>query len=471
MEIENISDYWNAAAEIQVEEDLERQRELAFEESYRIALENGFFVPEGRKSVAKVNEFAYHMRKNYEMIYSGHDFYHWEDGYYQVLPEIKLKYLLSKATMGRSDSPGGWKGLFVENCAQEGFHAFEEMEPTDGFLNLANGVLDVKNKKVTNHNPKFPFYYRMNIAYDENARCPTFMKFLHDVFAGDKDSALLVQQFIAYSMIGGDPFLHKALCLVGEGRNGKSTLLDVITALLGHDNVSTVSLGKIGSNFNAAMLNGKLANIVEESPTKEIDSESFKNIIGGGSITMEKKYKDPIRGSVHARFIFATNHMPVFKDRSAGLVDRLEFLKFPRYFKESERDYGLKDILMNELPGILNWVLEVLPIDKKTFRLVIPKPSVELKQEYEVDSNSIMYFVSECIEITSRPIDVCNQVDLYRAYCLFCQYENIAPLSNKKFGKGVVSAVQKCGLEWEMDDIKTDRDNRGKRFRGFRLKA
>lgn len=469
----DMSDYFGEIETIYSEAEMKREKENAFLERYEIAKQNGFFIPEGRtKNKACVNELAYHMRRNYNLIHSGHDFYFWNDAHYQKMPELKLKYLIGRETDGKTNEQNGFKNGFVETCAQEGFAAFDDMSGVDGFLNLKNGILDVRGKRLLPHSPDFPFYYRMNLAYDPKAECPGFMKFLDQVFDGDKDSAHLIRQFIAYTMIGGEPFLHKALCLVGSGRNGKSVLLDIIRELLGRENVSSVSMGKLDRSVNAAMLNGKLANIVEEGPTGKIDAESFKNITAGGNITMEKKYKDPIDGTIYARFIFATNSMPIFQDNTIGLVDRLKFIHFPRYFREEERDGTLKDVLLNnELPGILNWVLEELPIDKSSFKLIDPLPSKMLLSEYLEDSNSVHYFVGEKIEITSNENDIEYQSRLYEAFRLFCQYEGIKEISNRLFKKKLIISLQKHGLEWTREKIEIKRNNVGQRLRGFKLRG
>lgn len=79
--------------------------------------------------------------------------------------------------------------------------------------------------------------------------------------------------------------------LLGPGGNGKSTFLEVVTKMLGSDNVSAVTLQALNDDkFAPARLYGKLANVFADLPPKALTSASiFKAIVGGDTISLERK--------------------------------------------------------------------------------------------------------------------------------------------------------------------------------------
>ena len=56
----------------------------------------------------------------------------------------------------------------------------------------------------------------------------------------------------------------KAVILVGEKSNGKSTFLHVVKNMLGDKNIASLDLKELGDRFKTAELFGKLANIGDD---------------------------------------------------------------------------------------------------------------------------------------------------------------------------------------------------------------
>jgi len=95
------------------------------------------------------------------------------------------------------------------------------------------------------HSYKYMFKYCSPVEYSPTAECPLWEKFLMEVFNNNIELYDLAQRLFGYIIIGGRPFLHRAFCLYGNGRNGKSTFLDVLKAVLGKESYSVVSMAKL----------------------------------------------------------------------------------------------------------------------------------------------------------------------------------------------------------------------------------
>ena len=64
----------------------------------------------------------------------------------------------------------------------------------------------------------------------------------------------------------------KAVILVGDKSNGKSTYIEMLHAMLGDKNISTLDFKELDDRFSTAMLFGKLANLGDDI------SDSFKDL-------------------------------------------------------------------------------------------------------------------------------------------------------------------------------------------------
>jgi P4 family phage/plasmid primase-like protien len=286
----------------------------------------------------------------------------------------------------------------------------------DGLINVNNGVIDVKSGTLLPHSHEYLFKYCSPVDFDENADCPNWETFLMTIFKGNIELIDLAQRLFGYILIGGKPFLHRAFVLYGNGRNGKSTFLDVLRAVIGADAYSTVSMAKLDKEFSLVNIDGKLANIVEETPNDEINAEIFKTLVGGGEVQAAHKGFDEFTFRCNARFVFACNDMPIFKDKSRGLEERLVFIPFERYFEEHERDTKITEKLLCELPGIFNWALMGV-------RMILRDPQIPnyeslkiSKELYKTETNSIYAWCKDhiVIEENAPSISISAVYDRYK---------------------------------------------------------
>jgi putative DNA primase/helicase len=241
-------------------------------------------------------------------------------------------------------------------------------EPSPDAINVRNGIvrIDLESGKheFTAHTPAHLSPVQLPINYKRKATSEFWEQFISETFPDDAQE--VAYQIPAWLMIP-DVSLQKAILLIGEGANGKSTYLSAVRAFIGKPNTSSVSLQKIESNtFAAAQLVGKLANICPDLPSTHLESTSvFKNIVGGDSINVERKNGHAFDVTVYSRLVFSANHLPRSNDSSFAFFRRWIVLPFERTFEEGEQiprrilDARLRDA--NELSGVFNHALKALP--------------------------------------------------------------------------------------------------------------
>ena len=107
---------------------------------------------------------------------------------------------------------------------------------------------------------------RRSFDFDAAAKCPEWEHALQVIFDGDTKRTLCFQKFCGYALMPHCKF-HKASYLRGSGRNGKSTLLNVVRALFGDDNSTSLEPSDFADKFSLVHLKDALINICTDAKT------------------------------------------------------------------------------------------------------------------------------------------------------------------------------------------------------------
>ena len=127
---------------------------------------------------------------------------------------------------------------------------------------------------------------QLPISFNPDAQCPQFLTFLNTKLP-DTSLRAIVQEIAGY-LLTSSSRLQRAFLIIGKRRTGKSTLIKVLTALLGKENVSNVSLDRLGDRFQTAAIDGKLANFSTELNVKTFVQDGIlKAIITGDDVMGE----------------------------------------------------------------------------------------------------------------------------------------------------------------------------------------
>lgn len=345
-------------------------------------------------------------------------------------------------------------------------------DSTNRKLNLQNGVLDLETGQLFDHGPQYGFMGILPYSYDPDAKAPLFLKFLDDVTEGNKDLATLLLQFAGYAISGDRCWYHKALILIGSGRNGKSTFNDILKELVGPSNYSTLSLTALNGDQKRAMLEGKLVNFGDENnPKAMIDSEMFKSLVAGEEYDIKEVYKRPYTVKNKTKMIFNCNNMPNTSDRTHGYFSRLLFAPFNARFTQElgnvDTDMGEK--LKTELPGILNLVLSAYEKVLKTKKFIEVEASLKVKRDYEESLDTFEHWFSDRAIVTS-PEERTLGNELYNDYVKYCEannYERFERENRIEFGRKLSRKAKSSAL-FNYKQAKVDGKN-GYYFYGIKI--
>lgn len=304
-------------------------------------------------------------------------------------------------------------------------------------LNLKNGMFNIDNAELTPHDPKFLSTIQLPVEYDPDADCPIWMNTLEGIFGDksmeDKTKAIEVLQEFFGLCLTKEVKYEKALFMLGEGRNGKSTLLYALENILGQANYSAVTLEALIKPNYVSEIFGKLANVsIETNAKSSIYDAMFKTIVSGDTCTADRKYGHPFKFRPFCKMIFALNNMPQVNDKTDAFYKRLITLKLTRQFSDIEQDRSLKTKILSELNGIFLWMVAGYH-RLKARGYFDPGASIEQEtSDYRMENNSVLTFVEE--KCTRGATCLIAKDTLYEVYRDWCKDSGMMALSKNRFG-------------------------------------
>lgn len=284
-----------------------------------------------------------------------------------------------------------------------------------------------------------------NVIYDPNAECPTWEKFLMQIFNNDYELIDYVQKAIGYSL-SGDVSEQCLFIMWGCGANGKSTFLNTIQEILGDYSCSASTdsfMKKNGDQSNdIARLRGMRLVTTSEVEQGEALSESLiKQITGEDELTARFLYGEYFSFRPTFKIFMATNHKPKIKGSDNGIWRRIKLIPFTVTIPPEQRDKNLGAKLKAEASGILNWMLRGYAKWKEE-GLKDPAVVREANEEYRDDMDSVGAFIRECLNV-----DATNQMrlpnkNIYEVYLKWTSENNESPLTQK----GLATRLQEKGF-------------------------
>lgn len=304
-------------------------------------------------------------------------------------------------------------------------------------INLLNGIYNLITDELEPHTPDKVFITQIPVAYDSDAECLNFDKFLHEITDSSRpEDVQTIYEVIGYCMIP-DTRIQRSLMLVGDGANGKSKLLEAIGSFIGIENSSSESLHALTDDpYSTAELYGKLVNIFPDLASRAIyENSMFKSLTGDdGLVRGAKKYGQPFRFKNTARLIFSANTLPATPAGDYAYMRRWIILMFPNTFVGADVDVNLTAKLCNsqEQSGILNVILPLLKQIMLQGDFTHSPLTNATETVYRLNSDPIAVFMETMVV----PSDgACVRKVMYEYYEEWSKTHNIIPKHTKVFSK------------------------------------
>ncbi len=319
-------------------------------------------------------------------------------------------------------------------------------------INLKNGTFEISplGTKLRPFNCSDFITYQLPFDYNPQASAPLFEEYLNKVLP-DKESQRILAEYLGYVFIKHSSNTlkeEKALILYGAGANGKSVLFDIVTALMGRENVSNYTLQNLTEEkgFYRAKIANKLLNYCSDISTK-LEVAMFKQLVSGEPVEACLKYGQPFTMNDYSKFIFNCNELPKDIEHSNAYYRRFLIIPFCVTIPEQDQDKQLSyKIIDKELSGVFNWVLEGLNrlLEQKRFsHCEAAKQAIE---QYKTESNSIKLFLDES-GYKNNSTDYQLIKDLYPEYRNYCIADGMIAFKKINFSKQLQALGVSLGRE------------------------
>ncbi len=310
-----------------------------------------------------------------------------------------------------------------------------------------NVIVNRKTRETQPNTGRFFSKTCSPVEYDPNAPVPqNWLNFLYSVWGDDPESIEKLQEMMGL-LLTTDTSHHAIFFLQGPPRSGKGTILDILQAIVGGDSTAALDLGRMANQFITATLMGKslctFSDARFDGRGMSTIIESLLSISGEDTIACEKKGKDAVSTKLKSRIVICSNVIPDLQDESDAIVDRFVPFRMTRTFRGVE-DLGLKNRLIAELPGIVNWAFQGLSrLDQSGERIAPPKSGESILTTMRENVSNVSMWMEECCELGDNCR--CTRGEVMASYKQWCDRNFEKPISNKKVfeylrGKGIQDA-------------------------------
>ena len=290
------------------------------------------------------------------------------------------------------------------------------------------------------------------VAWAPDAPRPAFERFIRRILPNEAVRAF-VQRYLGYSLTA---LTREQVFVIfhGEGRNGKSTLVDVVAKVLG-DYGTTVPIATLvgddrrkGGEATPDLVRLPGARFVRTAEPKQgmpFDESLIKALTGGEPILVRRLNQEFIEVYPTFKLVVSCNRKPEIRGDDDGIWRRVLLVPFDVQIPEGEVDKGLTAKLWEERSGILAWLVEgaLAYLDGG---LQPPDEVRGATREYRDESDILGSFVRAALEVTRDTGDAIESGRLYTIYENWCRLNGHTPWRAETFSKRMPKAAERHGF-------------------------
>lgn len=308
------------------------------------------------------------------------------------------------------------------------------MDAQPMLLNVGNGVVDLHTGTLLPASRANFLTKNLETNYIPDAKCPLWEGFLSQAMLGDMEMVAYLQRAVGYS-ITGDVGEHAFFFCHGDGRNGKSTFIGTIQALLGpyattavadlllkrHRQHDSDTSGLPGVRF---LVHG------EPGRGRSFDDGIIKQLTGGDRVSARFMRHERFEFMPSHKIWISSNPMPRVDGQDLGIWRRVRLIPFEHTVSEAGIDKDLPQKLRGELPGILAWAVRGC-LAWQSRGLDEPNRVISALQDYRNSEDLVQEFLSDSYR--KYPGGFVSRKEMYLLYQLWCSDSGYRPLTSKDF--------------------------------------
>lgn len=293
-----------------------------------------------------------------------------------------------------------------------------------------------------------------DVEFQPHAQAPLFESFVSDILP-NLAVRKFVQRYLGYCLTALTREQVFAL-FHGEGRNGKSTLVDIVAKILADYSTSVpistlVNDNRAGKGSEATPDLARLpgARFVRTAEPREglsFDESLIKGLTSGEPLPVRRLNQD--FNDIYPTFKIAisVNRKPTIRGNDDGIWRRVLLVPFDVQIPLEKVDKQLSGKLWGERSGILNWLLEGLRQYLELGGLDPPEEVRAATQEYREESDLMGSFARAALHVTREEHDQVEAGRLYSIFVQYCKRQGITPLSGTTFNRRLPKTAAQFGF-------------------------
>jgi P4 family phage/plasmid primase-like protien len=304
-----------------------------------------------------------------------------------------------------------------------------------GKVAFYNGTLKLGSDQfIPTHNPFDRLTRIRPYAFDTLAQCPTWLSFLAEVMEGDEERVQLIRAIFRYASLprasDRKAEIEKSFDFFGQKGTGKGTTLEVLTNLVGSENIGSASVDTFKTAVGLGQLLDKDLAIDYDASGFLSNIGNYNKVVSNEPVAVKKLFRDTYTTRLGVVVIRAYNAFIGVPDGSEGLDRRLTIIPFRQQPKVI--DTGLSQKLEAELPGIFAWCYSMSASEMKQRLLTagtIQAVAAMNIERFEANNPEFRFLCTVFPEGKAR----IKAGFLYSSYTHWCRENQHQPKSTVKF--------------------------------------
>lgn len=268
-----------------------------------------------------------------------------------------------------------------------------EIHFNNGYLHEGN-FFEMESKTFTP--------YHIDIDYHSDAEAVKVVDdYLNHLSNNDEEYKKLILEVLAHTLIINKEFkrmLAKFFIFVGDGGNGKGTLLTIIRAILNRKNCSGLSIGDMADERYFVTMQGKLANLgddIQDEPINNKQMKALKNISTCDFVSTRQLFQQATEVEMTLSLIFTSNH--ILKSWEKGDSYKRRVMWLPIYTKPAKKEKNFIQKLTTQ-KALEYWIRLIIEAYKRLYkneRFTTSKVVEKFNDQYHEENNNFLLYLQD----------------------------------------------------------------------------
>lgn len=413
--------------------------------------------------------------------YNGALYNYWDGCYHQINEDRIINIIMSYC--GNELMERGSNFLVVQ--VAKAIEMLPEIycETLPGYPDLIpfpNGLLSISTMQFLPPSPEIFVRYAVSVPFAGRSQdCPVFCHFLDVVTDGNSLLKQRLLEIIGY-LLSAHNDAKKFFVFAGVSNSGKSVMIQLIQSLLNKECIFCADMNALGDRFTTGYMNGSHLCVFADMPGARISDQAvgiIKALTGGDTVIGERKYQAPEIIANETKLLFSTNHMIQTASVDQAVMNRCCIVPFMVGIPVEQQDPMLLQKLFAERQAIV--YMSINAYREMRMRCgnmaAVFTGEEEAQRKYQQYCNSLHAIMGDCDWMYAQFVSECcilaegvktSTIDLYRAFCEFCQIRNYIVIPYESFS----IKISECFKTLERCKIRTP-DGQVNGYSGVRIKS